>query len=285
MAAFTACGGNGGAAAGGEISQLRFATLIDDDSPESGRVFEVFREALEEHIGIPVVHIEGATRLVGIEAMRAGELEMMWSSPFVYLLAQQSTEVERLVVTDSPVAVNKTVFITANDNIQSIDDLAGHSFAFISTASTSGFLYPVYHLMNLFGLSRDDILTGGLFSTVAYSGSQNASVMGVIHGDYDAAAVGNLNVESMLAAGLFADDDFRIIGSTEIIPFPGYIAAGHLSPELRQQIREFLLAFENEAYFDERFNNPDVRFVLPDEGQIRHLESMVAALDIDLENE
>jgi len=269
----------------GEITRLRMATLIDDGNPESGRMHEAFRAALEAHIGIPVIHIEGATHVVGIEAMRAGNLELMWGSPFVYLLASRDMDVERLAVTDSPIAVNKTVFITARDDIRSMEDLRGRSFAFISPASTSGFLYPMYHLMNMFGFDRDEILTGSLFGTVAHSGSQNASIMGVIRGDFDAAAVGNLNIEGMLAARLISEADFRIIGDTEIIPFPGYIASGRLSPELRGQIREFLLGFANNDYFDQRFNNPEVRFVLPDENQIRHLISMVTALDIDLENQ
>jgi len=283
MGALTACGEGSASGADGEITVLRIATLVDD-SPEAGIVHESFRSALEAHIGIPVVHYEGATHLVGIEAMRAGRLDLMWGSPFVYLLARQTMDVERLAVTDSPTAVNKAVFITANDNIQGMEDLEGRSFAFISAASTSGFLYPMYHLMNLFNMDRDEVLTG-FFGTVTYSGSQPASIMGVIHGDYDAAAVGNLNIQNMLAAGLISPDDFRIIGDTEIIPFPGYIAAGHLPDELRGKIREFLIAFADEAYFAERFNDPAVRFVMPVAAQIEHLGSMAAALEIDLENQ
>jgi len=280
---FVACG-EGNRVNDGEITLLRMATLVDDDNPEAGIVFEAFRAGLEAHIGIPVQHIEGATRLAGIEAMRAGNLEMMWSSPAVYILAQQATEVERLAVTDSPTAINKTVFITSRDDIHSEADLQGRNFAFISSASTSGFMYPMYHLMNMFDMDRDGILMD-FFGTVAYSGSQNASVMGVLHGDFDAAAVGNINLRNMISAGVVNEDDIRIIGSTEIIPFPGYVAAGHLPPELRQQIREFILAFDNQDYFAERFNDPNARFVMPVPAQIQHLASMAIALDIDLANE
>jgi len=277
-----ACGNNTNPNADGEITVLRIATLVDDANPEAGRAFEAFRFGLEEHIGIPVLHIEGATRLVGIEAMRAGNLELMWGSPAVYIQARQIMEVERLAVTTSPIAVNKTVFITAQDDINSLDDLRGRTFAFITPASTSGFMYPMYHLMNMFDMSRDTISTRFL-GAVVFSGSQNASIMGVIHGDYDVAAVGNINLRNMINSGVINEGDIRIIGETEIIPFPGYIAAGHVPVELRAEIRNFIIAFDNEFYFAERFNDPFARFVEPIPAQIDYLDSMARALDMELE--
>ena len=268
-----------------DTQSLRIALLIEDASPELDTVFEDFRLGLEEHIGMPVQVIEGATHLVGIEAMRAGNLDVMWGSPFVYLLAQRDVEVERLAVTSSPTAVNNTLFITANDNIQSMEDLPGHSFAFTSLASASGFVYPMYHLMNMFDKERDEILAGDFFSAVTISGGGTPSIMGVVHGDFDAAAVGNLGFQSLLASGMINEGDARVLGQTEIIPFPGYIAAKRLPAELRASIKEFIIAYDNVEYFIERFENPDVRFVEPDPAQIEHLRSMVTALDIDLEEQ
>jgi len=278
---FLAACGRGGTT--GDSQGLRMALLIDDGSPQSGILFEDFRAGLEAHIGMPVIPIEGVPHLVGIEAMRAGNLDVMWGPPFTYLLARQATDVVRLAVTENPDAVNKTVFITSRDDIHSLHDLHGRSFAFITAASTSGFLYPMYELMTLFNMSRDEIMAGGLFSTVAFSGSQDASIMGVVHGDFDAAAVGNLNLQSIIASGLVDANNIRIIGSTEIIPFPGYIAAGHLPNEIIEKIREFIISYDNEEYFAERFGDANTRFVEPDVNSILHLESMVRALDIDLE--
>jgi len=284
LSVLIACAGNDESTV--EIDRLRVALLIEDAVPEMRVLFEDFRAGLEEHISMPVEVIEGATHLVGIEAMRAGNLEMMWGSPFVYLLAGRDMNVYRLAVTDSPTAVNKTVFITASDDINSMEDLRGRSFAFINRASTSGFIYPMYDLMNYFGMTEDEIMVGGLFSAVDFAGNQNAAIMGVIHGHYDAAAIGNLNLQNVIRSGLINEGDVRVFESSEIIPFPGYIASGRLSPELRERIKEFLLAYENEEYFAMRFNNdPTVRFVEPDARQIDHLRSMVEALGLDLEEQ
>ncbi|MCL1924587.1 MAG: phosphate/phosphite/phosphonate ABC transporter substrate-binding protein [Defluviitaleaceae bacterium] len=268
-----------------DTSPIRIAQLVEDASPEVLAVFEYFRTGLEEHIGREVILIEGATHVVGIEAMRAGNLDLMWGSPFVYLLATRDMEAHRLAVTSSAININKTLFITANDNIQTMEDIQGHSLAFVSTSSASGYLYPMYYLMNFTNSTHDELLAGDFFSAVAFSGNQQASVMGVYHGDYDVAAVGNIQFNNLLNAGIINEEDIRIIGNTEIIPFPGYIAAGHLPAELRESIREFILNFDNTDYFVERFVDPDVRFVIPNEAEIVHLRSMVEALNIDLEEQ
>jgi len=288
LAAFSlaACNNGPNAAAGPSgLTELTIAFLVDEGNPDSGMVFEDFRLGLEEFIGVPVTAIEGATHIVGIEAMRAGNLDIMWGSPFVYLLASGVMEVERLAVTENPASINKTIFITNNDEIQGFEDLRGRSFAFITAGSASGFLYPMFHLMNEFGLDRDEILAGSLFSSVTFSGGQDASIMGTVFGDFDAAAVGNLGLQSMLASGVIDEGSVRVIGSSEIIPFPGYIAGMHLPEDIRGKVREFLIAYENEEYFAVRFRDGNTRYVLPNEQNILHLKEMVEALEIDLENQ
>lgn len=280
-----ACGGDTVPEGEAEINEIRIALLIDEGNPESGQVFEDFRQGLEDHIGLPVTIIPEATHLIGIEAMRAGNLEIMWGSPFVYLLADQATDAVRLAVTENPASINKAVFITAQDHIQSLSDIQGETFAFITPSSSSGFLYPMYHLMNEFGKDNDQILSGDFFSTVAFSGSQDASVMGVVHGDYAVAAVGNLNLQNFIASGMIQEDQVRILDSTEIIPFPGYIASTRVPEALRAQIQDFILAYDNDHYFEVRFRDPNVRFVEPNEATMDHLRSMVQALDIDLEEQ
>ena len=269
-----------------EITEIKIAQTIDESNPNSGIVFEAFRVGLENHLGIPVVGVEDVSHLVGIEAMRAGNLDLMWGSPFVYLLASRATDVERVVVTSNPNAINKTVFITRSDrdDIQSIEDLEGNSFAFISSSSTSGFLYPMYHLMLGLDRDRDALLhSGSFFSTVTNSGSQDASIMGVLHGDFDAAAVGFLNYQSLLASGLFEEEELKIFDDTERIPLPGYIARSSLPREVIDEIRTFMLTFEDEVYFEERFNDGNTRFVEPVEEDITHLMSMLEALGMELE--
>jgi len=263
------------------------AILIDDGNREQENAFDEFRTALEEYIGIPVQMVPGVTHLVGIEAMRAGNLHLMWGSPFVYLLAQQTMDVERLAITSSPNAINKAVFVTGQDDIHSMEDLEGRTFGFVTPASASGFLYPMYYLINRHGLNRDDILTPGmLFSEIAFSGSNNASIVGVSHGDFDGAAVGYIQFNNAINSGLISADAVRVLGYTPNIPFPGYIARTDTLPEeLRRQIQNFLVNWDSNSYSIARWNDADVRYALPDAAEIDYLRSMVEILDIDLEEQ
>jgi len=262
---------------------LYIAILVADGNTEQENAFEEFRVALEEYIGRPVVMVPGLTHLVGIETMRAGELHLMWGSPFVYLLAQQTMDVERLAVTSSPTAINRGVFITGQDDIHSVEDMRGRSFAFTNDSSASGFLYPMYYLINRYGLSRDQILTPGeLFGEVSFSGGNNPSIVGVAHGNFDGGVVGYLQLNLAINAGVINADDIRIVGHTHDIPFPGYIARTDLPENLRRQIQSFLVNWSNDAYSTARWNDAAVRYVVPSAAEIEYLRSMVEILDIDL---
>ena len=287
LAGLTACNNDSAGNESSTPATLYMAIVVDDGNTEQENAFEDFRSAMEAYIGIPVEMVPGVTHLPAIEAMRAGNLHLMWGSPFVYLLAQQTMDVERLAITSSPNSINKTVFLTGQDDIHSLDDLKGRTFGFATPASASGFLYPMYYLINRYGLSRDEILTPGvLFSEVVFSGGNNPSIAGVAHGDFDGAAVGNIQFNNAINSGLISADDVRVLGYTTNIPNPGYIATTDLPEELRRQIQSFLLSWSNDEYSAARFSGDrDVRYALPDAGEIDYLRSMVVILDIDLETQ
>jgi len=265
---------------------LYMAILIDDGNLELENLYEEFRQALEEYIGIPVALVPGLTHLVGIESMRAGNLHLMWGSPFVYLLAQQTMDVQRLVVTDSPNAINRALFVTGQDDIHTMDDIAGRTFGFVTPASASGFLYPMYYLINRYDLSRDEILTPGvLFREVIFSGGTNASIVGVAHGDFDIAAIGHVQLYRAKESGAIPADSVRVIGQTSNIPWPGYIARSDLPEELLIAIQTFLVNWSNDDYSIARWNDPVVRYAIPDPAEINYLRSMVEILEIDLEEQ
>lgn len=275
-----------GSAQDEEVGVLRMAILVDDGNREQENAFEDFREALGAHIGMEVKLVPGVVHLVAIEAMRAGELDLMWGSPFIYLLAQQTMDVERLVVTDSPNAINRAVFVTGQDDILTLEDLPGRNFAFTTASSASGFLYPMYYFINQYGLGRDEILTDGvLFNEVRFAGGNNPAIVGAAHGDFDAIAVGNLQFNRAIEAGVIDANAVRVIGYTPNIPFPGYIASQALPQELRQSITEFLLSWDSDEYSIARWEDAMVRYALPDPSEIEHLRSMTQVLDIDLEEQ
>jgi len=278
-----ACGQSADAGNENEITQIRIAQVFDESNPESGQANEAFRLALEEYIGIPVVETENVSYLVGIEAMRAGNMDIMFASVFNYIRANEVTPVEMLATLSNPLnPPAPTVFITRadRDDINSIEDLEGRSFAFVDAASTSGFLFPQYHLATELGLDPTLIMNSGyFFDTAVFAGSHDASLMGVNFGDFDAAAIIGSILPMMEA--VVNPDDIKIIGETASTPDPGYIIRADLPQELIEQIRSFMLSFDDAAYFENVWNNPNARFLPRNEAAIDHVRGMMEVLEFD----
>lgn len=85
--------------------------------------------------------------------------------------------------------------------------------------------------------------------------------MGVLMGDFDAAAVAIGQMDSMIQAGTIKEDDFKIIGRTQNIPDASYIIRGDLPEDFKEAIREAFVSFEDEQYFEAVHNDPNARFV------------------------
>lgn len=282
-ALLAACGQTEGQAASGGVTEIRIAQAIDESNPESGQANEAFRLALEEYIGIPVVEIENVSYLVGVEAMRAGNVDIMLASVFNYVRANEVVPVEMLAAVANPLnPPAPTIFITRSDrdDINTLADLEGKSFAFVDAASTSGFLFPQYHLVEELGLDPSLIMNSGyFFDTAVFSGGHDTSLMGVNFGDYDAAAVIG-SILPMLESVVDLDD-IKIIDETMPTPPAGYIVRSELPAELIEQIRSFMLSYDDASFFENVWQNPDARFVESDEAAVDHVRSMMQVLEFD----
>ena len=279
-----ACGNSGRET---ELTELRIGLLLDDSNPQREIAFENFRSALERHLGMPVTIIEDATHIVGIEAMRANpaQLDVMWASSWVYLLAQRTVQVEQLVVLDIPGETVEIVFITSSerDDIRSIEDVRTLAF---NNATSTAFNMGMYYLIESFSWSRDEILAGGtLFDAVTFTGHQNANIVGVINGDFDASVVNLLPLRTAINTGLIQEDDVKIIARTYSPALAGFIARSDLPEDIVVSLRDFLLNFDDVEYFTERFGNAQARYVQPNEENINRLLAIVEALGLDLEEQ
>jgi len=272
---------------------IRIGLTIDDNDPFAGDVNQRFMDALSEHIGIPVQGVPDVTYLVAIEAMRGGNLEIATMSSFNFVQASRAMDGEIEILVHAPFDdTSRTQFITRADNdaINSIEDLRGNTFAFVNHASTSGFMFPAYYLVAQLGLNPDLLSNSGyFFSSVAMSGAHDASVMGVLLGDFDAAAVFNGQIPNMAEAGLINPDDIKVIGETRPFPIPAYAIRSGIPADLIQEIREFMLAWDDEEYFEAVWNvwggdgNTEWRYSVPNPESFAYVESMMISLGMDID--
>jgi phosphonate transport system substrate-binding protein len=263
-----ACGGQDNTSTGGGPdgywpTRIVIASTAAEDDPAAMGGEELLRSAMEEYLGIEVAMLPDAIFNISLEALRAGHLDVMLVSPMSFILAQQLAEVEPLVAgTTEGTLPYKTVFIarSGRDDINSVSDLRGRSFAFVDPASSSGYMYPKAHLVTNYGLDPDRLLSSGyFFEYVTFSGRHDASVLGVIMGDFDAASVAYAILH--MFSDLFDADEIKIIGETDIIPPPLTIARADLPQSLRDAILSFYLQFDDEFYFENsRHGNPNARY-------------------------
>ena len=276
----TACGNDD------EVTPIRIGLTIDDSNRVAGEAASrALAQAMEDFLGIPVEAQTDISYLMGTEAMRGGHLDIMLVSAFNYIHTSSLVDVEMLV--SLPIregTVNNSAFITRadRDDIQSLWDLRGKTFAFVSPTSTSGFIFPVYHITRELGLNPDLITNSGyFFDTVNFTGGHEFNVFGVEIGDFDAAAIGGMFIENMEERGLINANNFKIIDATDAVPNPAYIIRSALDDALIARIREFFLQFDDSAYFAHNWGDETIRFVAPDVAGFAYVRSVVSALGLD----
>lgn len=269
------------------ISQINIGLVMLDDNPEAGQANDDFRQALEDHLGLPVNEIEGISHLIGLEAMRGGSIDMFLASPFTYLtgaLNIDDLDLEFLVsIVDPDAAPSGTSIITssANTHINSLADLEGESFAFVDTASLTGFLLPMYEFVSTFDRDHNQMLNPGyFFSSTILSGQHDASLMAVANGDVAGAAVASNIIDMMTASGIIDEGDIKVIHVIDSSAPAGYVVRSDMPGFLIEEMREFFLAYDDEAFFDNIHGSAQTRFQETDPSTFDHLRSLMLTLEI-----
>src|SRR5512134_613717 len=91
-----------------------------------------------------------------------------------------------------------------NDRINSIADLKGKRVAHVSQTSNSGHQAPVFFF------SKMGVVPGKDYE-IAFTGKHDNSILGVVNGDYDAAAVADTVLERMVNRGLVKKTDYKVV--------------------------------------------------------------------------
>lgn len=257
--------------------------MPNENNPAADSQHEKFGQALSEYLGIEVEAMEASEYTAAIEGMAGGNIDVMLVSPMSYFQAKERAGAELLVSTPmSAEYVSAFIVRSDRDDITGMEDLRGKTFAFVDQASSSGYLYPKAALVKQLNLDPDQLESSDyFFKTVAFSGSHTTSVSGVQMGDYDAACVAKSIIAQMAEADAVNAEDFKIIGSSDIIPNPAYVARGSLPEDLKAKIKAFFLSYKDADYFEAVHGNRDIRFVEVTEDDYQPAKEMLDLLHIE----
>jgi phosphonate transport system substrate-binding protein len=121
-----------------------------------------------------------------------------------------------------------------------IEDLKGRVFAFTDPDSNTGKLVPTYWLFEM-GEQPETY-----FSKTIYTYSHDNSILAVAKGLVDGAAVDGLIWEYYHQKDPAFTSRTRIIRKSEPYGIPPLVASKHLSPELKDRIRQLFFSMHND---------------------------------------
>ncbi|HIW48825.1 MAG TPA: phosphate/phosphite/phosphonate ABC transporter substrate-binding protein [Firmicutes bacterium] len=259
------------ASPGGEDGVFTIAYAPNESTTESADARNGLAEDLGEFLGCEVEEIQASDYNAIIEALRTGQADMAYMGSQALALGVERTNLEPIVMKaedgDPDKAIYHSVFITnsANDDINSIEDIKGKTMAFVDPDSTSGNLVPTAEIIKAFpddNLNSDILHTNGeFFEAVSFSGSHQAGLQAIVKGDVDVVPISDQILASEIANGNAAEDDVKIIHESGAIPAEAMVVAEHVDQDTRDKLTDFLTSYDNEEYFTDVIKVPGARFI------------------------
>lgn len=191
-----------------------------DDSEQTLERNQPVADYLAEWLGIPVSNTTGTSYNAVIEAARAGRVDCYTVGPFAYILGVQEANAEAIAIgvssrADEPVYDHElrpfyysVISTWKGSGIETIDDLAGHTFSFVDPASTSGHLVPESSMIKR-GVNPNESME------TMYAGSHPTSGLAIAQHKVDAGATTENTVANMAREGT-ADVCFWPDGRTNV---------------------------------------------------------------------
>ena len=259
---------------GGEDGVFTIAYAPNESTDQSTDARNGLANDLSELLGCEVEEIQASDYNAIIEALRTGKADMAYMGALSIALGVERANVQPIAMKaedgDPEKAIYHSVLIAKSDNdqINSITDIKGKTMAFVDPDSTSGNLVPSSEIIQAFpedNLNSDMLHTNGdFFEAVSYSGSHQAGLQAVAKGDVDVAPISDQILASEIANGNVEDGAVKIIHESDAIPAEAMVVAESVDDQTKQMLQDFLINYDNEAYFTDVIKKEGARFIACD---------------------
>lgn len=198
-------------------------------------------------LGMEVVAFVASDYAGVVEAMRARKVDVAFFAPGGFVLAEKQAGAQVIL---KSVRKGKTNFFSAiitrrDSGLNRLEDLKGHSFAFVDPTSVSGAIFPKAMLLSK-GIhpERD-------FSQIIYAGGHDATVMAVLHRKVDAAAT--FANDTSGRSGAWTDflknredqAQIKVIAYTKPTPSDNICVSKDLDRKLVNKVKKCFLSMSN----------------------------------------
>ena len=234
-----------------DLPEFRVGLLGGENEADRLRNNECFRVALEERLGIPVRLFPAADYAGVMQGLLADQLDFatLGAAGYAGIHMQDPEAVEPIAVgseADGSTGYVAMMYVRADSDIRSIEDMAGRTLAYADPNSTSGYLVP------RFELSRQGI-TDEYFARTGFGGGHEQAVIAVLNGQYDAGVTWTSgqgdhaegytrgNFRTMVGNGLLDMADLRVIWTSGVIPNGPAVINTAVPDEARRIVEDYLI--------------------------------------------
>ena len=216
------------------------------DSDQVTARVEPLAEQLEAALGIPVRGEVMTNYSALVEAMGSGQVHIGFIPAFAYILANERHDIEVILksLRDGEDSYRSQFVVRADSGIEEIADLEGMVWAFPDVASTSGYLFPATQIRNDFDMTEDEF-----FSDLLEAGTHDNALVAVLEGNADVATTfedARVRIEDDYPEVYDEDDGLKQLSFTDPIPNDTISVIPELTDELKDQIREAFLSFNDD---------------------------------------
>ena len=229
--------------------KLRFGLLPNEDALEMVRQFQGIADHVSKAVGMENEVFVSQSYNALIEAMEAGKIDVAYLGAGSYVAAYRKGfgVVPMVVAKMRGRTYYKSCIITkADSGLQTLSDLKGKTFAFVSPTSTSGGVGPRYFL------SKNGINPEKDFEKLIYAGKHDAVLLAVKNAKVDAGAVGDVYFTRWKERGILnfnkwdepndnmVKGDLRILGCQKV-PSTPMVARKALGEEMIEKMTKAYL--------------------------------------------
>ena len=220
--------------------RIRFGIEPYEDPAKLTPAYETLADALSKKLDCPVELTIVQEYSAEVLAMQNGKLELAQFGPLGYVFAHERADAEAVAsfgTADGELSsYTAGIWVPADSEIQTIEDLEGHTLALSDPGSTSGDALPRQAMIEA-GIEVDTDKT-------PYSGGHTEALLALVNGKVDAAEINSQTLATATAAGTFDPDDFRQVWKSDAIPNDPITVAGGLDQEFKDAVKQALLTLD-----------------------------------------
>ena len=257
VAACSSSSSTGTAAAGGTgntvnstwPTQITYGAVGEDNSTTLLESLAPLQKLLKAKMDVTLKVTTGTSYAAMIEAQEAGKAQLVSYGPFSYWIAlNHGLKIQNVGLlisapnTDGGYYSEAVVDPQRTPDITNLKDAAGKKTCFSDPASTSGYLYPSY------GLLQDGIspATG---VTPVFAGSDSTTAIDVAEGSCQVGFTNNLNLPDVFTANHISKSALKVIWTSPEIPGNPIAVSDSLPASFRTTLENVLVNDGNSTYF------------------------------------